>query len=202
MTLYAKEGEAMKRLRNKRFFGMFSVLDILVIAFILVVIMPMLYYYIKFNDKGFTQQKALERLISRKIRQGIVSGAGDRTRQLDVEVSFKNLTRQMLFNIKNGDRETDIDGTVLAEILSLGDPLPDYFIVDTGSAHKSELRKTVPNGLLYALPAKMRLSGTVSTQNGIFIYKNTNIRELEILNFKTKEYEACFAVEGPSVQKN
>ena len=83
----------MKRLNEKKVFGVLSIIDIAVIVFILAIAFPMLYYYIRFNDKGFIEQKSLERFMANKIRNNVVNQVALRTKDIELDVSFKSMRK-------------------------------------------------------------------------------------------------------------
>lgn len=187
----------MKTLKNKKFFGVLGILDIVIIVFVLALVLPMIHYYIKFNEKGFVEQKNMERFIAQKLRNDIVNQTSWRTKMLDVDVSFKNLTESDLRKIRVGDKELMPDGTVSGEILWIGEPAADYFIVDAGTATDSIFIRTVPQDSTYSLPAKLRISGVVS-DGGVFSHSDKTVKELAEFQFAARDYKAYFVVEIPS----
>lgn len=191
----------MKAVKSKKLFGMLSVLDACIIIIVLAVVLPMLHYYMKFNEKGFVEQKGLERFIGQKMRNDIVNQLGWRTKALDVDVSFKNLTESALKCIKAGDREMAPDGTVIGEILRTGKPGPNYFLADVGTVNNRIFVKTLPEDGLYSLPAKLRLKGVIGDA-GVFTYKDKSVKDLTEFKFVTGSYETYFVVEMPLSAKS
>jgi hypothetical protein len=185
----------MKIVKNRKLFGVLNIVDIAVIAVILVIVLPMLHYYLKFNEKGFVEQKNLERFIAQRMRNDIVNQTEWRTKSLDVDVSFKNITEKQLDQIKVGDKELLPDGTVSGEIIWVGKPDPNYFIIDIGTLAKSVYARTNPGTSTYSLSAKLRLRGVVS-DGGSFNYKDRPIKELAEFKFETKNYAAYFVAEN------
>lgn len=191
----------MKLIKNKKLFGVLNIVDIAVIVFILVLVLPFLHYYMKFNEKGFVEQKNLERFIAQKMRAEIVNQTAWRTGILDVGVSFKNLTEDALKKIKVGDKELQPDGTVMGEILWVGEPVPNYFIVDMGTLNNSIFARTLSENSLYSLPVKLRLTGIIG-DGGLFTYKDKSLKELTEFKFETKNYNSYFIVEMPPLIKH
>ncbi len=167
----------------------------MIAAVILAVIIPSVYYFIKFNEKGYVEQKLLERYIEMKKREDIVLQTGARTGHLDVDVSLKNIRKEDAAKIKAGDRDLLPDGTAAAEILQVGEPSPNYFLVDIGSLKRTVLARTNTDDGLYSIPAKIRLKGIVTTA-GDFVYKDFSVKDLAIFKFNGEKYEVLFAVEG------
>jgi len=188
-------------IKNKKFFGILNLPDIIVIGLVLVIVLPLVHFYMKFNEKGFAEQKKIERFIGQKARNDIVYRTAWRTRMLDVDVSFKNLTEEALGKIKVGDRELQPDGTVAAEVLWIGNPVPNYFIVDLGTLTDSLFVKTVPGDGLYSMPAKIRITGVVAN-SGLFSRKDRNVKELAEFKFESKDYDAYYVVEMPPIIKS
>lgn len=186
----------MKTLKNKKFFGVLSILDVVIIILVLVIVLPMLHYYMRFNEKGFVEQKNLERFIGLKMRNDIVNQTEWRTKMLNVSVSFKNLTENDLKKIRVGDKELELDGRVIGEILWIGEPAPNYFIADVGTSSSNIFVRTLPEDSMYSLPAKLRLKGIIG-DGGLFTYKDKSIKELTEFKFETKDYNVYFIVEMP-----
>ena len=189
----------MRHLKDKKILGALSILDFVVIIFILSLILPALYYFIKFNEKGYIEQKSLERFIANKVRDNMVNQTEMRTKYLDIDVSFKNLTKEGLKKIKAGDKEYSKDKTIIAEVLWVGEPVPNYFITDVGTLSNSVFIKTVPESSLYSLPAKIRLKGLIA--DGAFTSKDRVVKELAGLRFCPESYDAYFVVEAPPLVK-
>lgn len=187
-------------MKNKKIFGVLSILDIIIIVFILAIVLPMLHYYMKFNEKGFSEQKKLERFVGQKVRNEIAGHLEWRTKALDVDVSFKNLTAEDLKKIRVGDRELQPNGDISGEIMWLGEPKSDYFIVNVGTLNNDIFVKTLPQNNLHALPAKLRLTGMVG-DNGILSFKDKTVKELAEFKFETKGYDAYYVIEMPPLVK-
>jgi len=161
---------------------------------ILAIIIPSVYYFIKFNEKGYIEQKLLERYIERKQREDIVLQTGERTKTMDINVSFKNIAKDDIGKIKTGDKELLPDGSALAEIVWVGEPKSNYFLVDVGPLNETILVHTNTDDGLFSVPAKIRIKGVVST-TGLFVYKDVAVQDLTILKFNSGKYEKLFAVE-------
>lgn len=169
--------------------------DVLAAALIIAIGMPTVYYFIRFNDKGYVEQKLLERYIEKKKREDIVLQTGARTKTMDVDVSFKNIKREDLGKIKTGDKELFPDNTAAAEVIWVGEPKANNFLVDMGPSKKTVLGRTNAEDGLLSVPAKIRLKGVVSTA-GVFNYKSIEVRDLALFNFNCGKYEALFAIEA------
>ncbi|MFH1791612.1 MAG: hypothetical protein ABH885_06505 [Candidatus Omnitrophota bacterium] len=183
----------MRNIKKMRLLGVFSVLDIAVIAFILLIAVPMVYYYVKLNEKGAVEQRLLEKFLKRQAMHNVGFQSGPQEARIDVLVSFKNLTDESLDKIKVGDKETLPDGTVLAEVLWLGESVPNYFLVNLGNDADGIIRKTVGDGTR-SLPAKVRLYGIVEDY-GDFSYKDKKVKQLRHYTFDNGSFEADFVVE-------
>lgn len=186
----------MKIMKDKKVFGALNILDIAIIVFILILVLPMLHYYIKFNERGYAEHKALDSFIERKAREDVVTGTFSRTKLLDVDCSFKNLAKADLVKIKAGDKELSKDGSVIAEILWVGEPGPNYFVVDIGRPpYNRVFASTVPEASLYSLPARFRLKGLIA-DSGAFTYKDKSVNDLTLFRFDSGKYEAYFVIEN------
>lgn len=164
------------------------------VVIIIIIMSPAVYYFIRFNEKGYIEQKLLERYIEQKKREDIVLQTGARTKLMDVDVSFKNIRKEDIGKIKAGDKELLPDKSASAEILWVGDPKPNYFLVDVGPVNKTILARTNAENELFSIPAKIRIKGVVAAI-GNLIYKDVNIKDLAIFKFRCDKYEALFAVE-------
>ena len=184
----------MKIIKKGKLFGIFNLLDIAIIVFVLAVMLPALHYYIKFNEKGIAEQKLLERFIKQEKRRVAGFLVGPQTGTLEARVSFKNLRKEDLAKIEVHDKEILPDGTILAEILWLGKPEPNYFIADLG---QDTFLRTSPDGGLYSLPARVRLRGVI-TGGGTFKYKTKDVKQLFFFTFDAEDYEVDFAIEEAS----
>jgi len=184
----------MKIIKNGKLFGILNLLDILIIIFILALIIPMLHYYIKFNEKGFAEQKMLERYLRQQDR-AVSTFKGEQKGTLTISVSFKDLTEEDLKKIKVGDEEFLPNGTTLGEVVWLGEPEPNYSIVvvKNHNSDQSEYKRVLANDKKYSLPAKLALTGYV--WQGTFYYKAVAIIDLFRLRFVTPNYTAEFVVE-------
>ncbi len=179
-------------IKNRKLFGVLNPLDIFIIVFILLIVLPALHFYIKFNEKGFAEQKALERYLQQQER--VDFQARDENRgSVEVGASFKNLTEEALKKIKVGDKEILPDGTVLAEILWLGKPEPDYYFINNLKKSKSEYRRMMLNNELYSLPAKLKLEGFI--YSNMFYYKAVAEDALARHPFFTDRYRVDFVIE-------
>lgn len=187
----------MNIMKNGKLFGALNLLDIIIIAVILTLILPMIHYYIKFNERGLAEEVVLNRFIKQETRQGIGVQTGPSVGTLDVDVSFKGLTKDMLNKIKVHDKEALKNGTVLAEILWIGKPIPNYFIVNLGGEQNRVLRKTIVGKDLYSLPVKMRIYGVIG-DFGKFSHKAKPVSQFGRYIFTTEEYESDFVVEALS----
>ena len=169
-------------------------IDIVIAALVIVIVLPTTYYYIRFNEKGYIEQKLLERYIEQKKREDIVLQTGARTKSMDMDVSFKNIGKGDIGKIRAGDKELLPDKSAAAEILWVGEPRPNYFLVDVGPLNKTVLARTNTEDGLFSIPAKIRIKGVVSTA-GDFVYKDANVKDLAIFKFNSGKCEALFAVE-------
>ena len=113
---------------------------------------------------------------------------------MDLDVSFKNIGKEEIGKIKAGDKELLPDKAASAEILWVGSPEPDYFLVDIGPLNNPFLIRTNAEDGFYSVPARIRIKGVVSTI-GDFIYKDVSVKNLRVYKFRCAEYEALFAVE-------
>lgn len=164
---------------------------IVIIAIILFI--PVFYYFHKFNQKGYAEQKALDSFLAQEMRGTIGYASMFKLTPLDVNISFKNIAKDDIAKIKQGDKEMLSDGRVLAEILWLGRPEENYFITDLGS-RSYLLKRTVPDKSLYSIPAKIRLWGVMG-EDGSFRYKSKDVKEFRRHIFKTNKYTFDFIVE-------
>ncbi|MCQ9207388.1 MAG: hypothetical protein NG740_05895 [Omnitrophica bacterium] len=182
----------MKIIKDKRLFGVFNALDIFIIIFILAVIIPMLHYYIKFNEKGFAEEKTLERYLG---QQGRTSSTlqDKQSASVIVDISFKNLTEKDLEKIKVGDKETLPNGSGVAEILWLGKPEKNYVVVKNLFLSASDFQDLILEDKLYALPAKLKLNGFVLKGN--FYYKAHITNPLDGHAFIAPDYSVDFIIE-------
>jgi hypothetical protein len=175
----------IKIIKNGKFFGILNLLDIGIIFFILVIILPMLHYYIKFNEKGIAEQRLLQKTIAKN--NGWMC---NQTGTIDVHTSFKNIDKMLLDEIKVGDKEILPDGTILAEILWIGAPQPNYFMTDLTGI------QAIPDKKPYSLPAKLRLRGIIANKEGAsFVYKMDNLRPNIPFVFDTEKYTLPFVIE-------
>ena len=182
----------MKFIKNGKIFGALNILDILIIVVILVIVLPSVHYYIKFNEKGFAEQKLLERYLSQNKR--IVEAWSDREGgTVDVVVSLKDLSEEDIANIKVGDKETLPDGTVMAEIVSIGEPEKNYRYITNLREGETDYRRITLDDNLYSLPAVLRLRGFV--REGVFYYKATAVKDLSRWPFTSSEYVKEYIVE-------
>lgn len=168
--------------------------NIVIAVLVAAIVLPTIYYYMKFNEKGYVEQKLLERYIEQKKREDIVLQTGARTKSMDIDVSFKNIKKEDAGRIKPGDRELLPDKSAATEILWVGEPKPNYFLVDVGPLNRTVLARTDAEDGLFSVPAKIRIKGVVSTV-GDFIYKDVSVKDLGIFRFKCDKYETLFAVE-------
>jgi len=182
----------MKIIKNGKLFGVLNLLDISIITFILLLIIPALHYYIKFNEKGFIEQKVLERYLQQQESTGFQFHSENRG-TLEIKVSFKNLTEENLKKIKTGDKEILPDGTVLAGILWLGEPEPNYHIIRNFPNDQNGNKRIILDSGLYSLPAKLKLNGFV--HESVFYYKAQAVVALFPIPFATDEYKAIFVIE-------
>jgi len=178
----------------RKVFGMSGILDIIIIFFALALILPMLHYYMKFNEKGAAEKMSLESYRKLQLRNVVGFYGGNRICAMDVNVSFKNLTKEGLNKIRVHDKEVLQDGTVIAEILWLGKPEPNYFIADLGLGVFSRI---APDDSLYSVPAKLRLRG-IQTNGGIFKYNSKDVKQLEFYTFTANDHRVDFVIEAPS----
>jgi hypothetical protein len=105
----------MRIFKDRKLFGLFNLLDILIIVVILSGLIPFLHYYIKFNQKGAAERLLMDNYISAKQREA-TGFRTLRTGTIEVVASLKNLTDEDVKKIKVGDKELLPDGTVAAEI--------------------------------------------------------------------------------------
>jgi|GEM_PF-1978052 len=183
----------MGLIKKGKLFGILNALDILIILAVSIIVIPLAHYYVKLNNKGVADQMLLEKYLNQKVREEI-SNKELRTGIIEVNVSFKNIPKNLLSKIKPGDKEVLPDGTVYAEVLEIGKPEENYFYDANVSLNSSEFLKIKPDGNMYALPALMRLRGYVG-EEGVFRYKSKAINYINFYPFKTSGYEADFTVE-------
>lgn len=182
----------MKLIKDKKLFGILNALDIAIIAFILVLILPMLHYYLRFNEKGVLEQMLLEKYLNRQRSSAMVTKIGHQTLFVEINVSFKNLTKEEADKIKAGDEERLPDGTVIAKVLAVGKPEPNYFLVDLGY---EKLKKAFSENGLYSLPARLKIQGYV-IDNAVFNYKTKEFKRDCFSNFNCGRYEVEFAMDA------
>lgn len=182
----------MKLINKNKIFGIFNLLDIIIIALLLIIVLPALHYYIKINDKGFLEQQDVETYAKLKKYKMLGSSLYRRQAIIETHVSFKALTEEQLKEIKVGDKEILPDKEVIAEILWIGRPEPNYFIVNLGCSENLFVR-TEPDGL-FSLPAKMRLKGNISDY---FEYKKLRLRKFNFFEFNSGRYKVEFTIEIP-----
>jgi len=185
----------VKIVKKRKLFGVLNLLDVLIILFVLAIVIPALHYYIKFNEKGFVEQKTLERYL-RQIKRGEVAFLSKDKAAMEVDVSFKNLTEEDVEKIKVGDKEIFPDGTVVAEVLQVGQPQNDYRIIKIENFETvlEEYRCVELDNGLYALKARMKLRGFV--EGKLFYYKSHAVIPYTRLPFKADDYVVGFYVEG------
>ncbi|MCQ9207344.1 MAG: hypothetical protein NG740_05675, partial [Omnitrophica bacterium] len=119
---------------------------------------------------------------------------GKQTGTVDVYVSFKNIDKTTLDKINAGDKEVLLDGTVIAEILWVGDPLQNYFATHLyGLSQRSIF--AITDGNFYSLPAKLRLRGVIR-QSAPFVYKLGDVIDGSFFTFDSGKYAADFVVEA------
>jgi len=163
-----------------------------VIILLLVIALPMLHYYIRFNEKGFAEQMSLERYLKLQLRNVVGFYRDNQLCAIDVGVSFKNLTKDDLARIKVHDREVLQDGSYIAEILWLGKPEPNYFIANLELGVFSRI---YPADSLYSMPAKLRLKG-ILTNGGSFKYSARSVKQLEFFTFAANNYRVDYVIES------
>jgi len=178
-------------IRDKRLFGIFNLLDILIIIFIIGLILPALHYYVFYNNKGALEQKMLDRFIEQRKRRNVGFKTDARITMIEVIVSFKDLTLEDIKEIKLHDKETGPDGKTVAEIMWIGDKQPNYYLL----SFNKEVLKTFSRNDLFSLPARLRLRGVVQ-ENGAFEFKNMIVNTLGFFAFYSGRYKVDFVVEG------
>ena len=183
----------IRLIKGGKIFGVLNILDIAIIALLLAVILPMLHYYIIFNEKGIAEQKILERFLKQQSRETVGFQTGFKRAGMDVAASFKNLREADIAKVKAGDKDALSNGTVFAEVLWVGEPKPNYFFAELGTESKSILRRSEGHGL-YSLPVRLRLNGIIS-DGGVFSFKTKVLKRLGIYIFNSGSYEADFVVE-------
>jgi len=182
----------VKIVKNRKLFGVLNILDVFIIIFILLIIIPALHYYIKFNEMGFAEQKILERYLKRYK----MSIDASRTKQdgiTELYVSFKDLTKEELEKIKVRDKENLSDGTTLAEIVWIGEPEPNYYFIKNLRIGQTDYPRAIIDDGLYSLPARVMVRGCVNREG--FFYKARPVSALSRITFDTGDYKADFVVE-------
>ena len=81
----------MKIIKNNKLFGILNLFDCAIILVLIIVILPALHYYIKFNERGVAEQLAFEKYLKTQEMASIVTLDGSQG-ILEIYVSFKNLT--------------------------------------------------------------------------------------------------------------
>ena len=184
----------MKFIKDSRLFGMLNIVDIMIILTILVIILPMLHYYIKFNEKGLVEERLLNSYIKQQQRSAIGYQKGPQISDVEVYVSFKSIKKEDLDKIKVHDKEILSDGTIIAEVLWVGKPVLNYFIIDLADG---VLTRTLPDPSLYSLPVRLKLKGIVEDQ-GRFSYKAKELKIHSFHIFNPGIYEVNFVAEVQS----
>ncbi|MDD5440487.1 MAG: hypothetical protein PHS37_09925 [Candidatus Omnitrophica bacterium] len=186
--------------RNRKLFGIFNLLDIVVVAFILVLIVPGIHYYIKFNEKGIAEQKLLERYLNWQENSNANTGQGQ-TGSMCLDVCFKNVPAPVLKLMKAGDKEIGPQGIVLAEIIWLGTPEAKYFV--SGCLREEDNVSVMLNSAdknLYSVPATIRFHGVIGN-GGAFLYKIENLAGPTPKVFSCPGYDASFILESTGLPK-
>ncbi|MDD5440486.1 MAG: hypothetical protein PHS37_09920, partial [Candidatus Omnitrophica bacterium] len=147
----------MQILKNKKLFGLFNLLDAAIIGFIFVIAIPGIGYYMKCNERGAVEAKVLERLLNRQEADSRFKREGT----VDIKASFKNLRQEDIGAVKVGDKEVLSDGTVLTEVVKVGVPEPNYFLVKNFRSwpDKDPYLHMMTGDGRFTLPVVLRLRG-------------------------------------------
>jgi len=167
------------------------VLLIILSAIAVIIIVPSIYYYARLDNKGLYEERLLEKFIRQHKRANVGFQTGIQISQLETNVSFKGLAKDDIGKINSGDREIMGEATVLAEVIWVGEPEPDYFIADLGDG---VFARTKSAEGLYSVPARLRLTGIINDR-GNFIYKTKSVKNLTLFTLRTKKYEFDFVIE-------
>lgn len=186
----------MRLIKDAKLFGILNLLDIIIILSVVALILPMVHYYIRFNEKGLIEQRLLDSYIKRQMRGAVGHQKGPQAGDIEIYASFKSVKKEDLNKIKVHDKEILPNGTTIAEILWLGKPSPNYFNIDLTSGI---FIRTLPDTSLYSLPVRLRLKGIVQ-DNGLFSYKTKELKQLSFHIFNSGTYEANFVIEMPPLK--
>jgi len=159
----------------------FNLLDYIIVFGLLIIIIPFIHAYMRFNEKGVQEEMKLKEYSE---YVNIIANNENYISTLELDVSFKNLNEKGVSEIVVGDRE-EYGGIVLMEILSVGEPTRNYFLVGQGD---QEVCVAWAENL--ALPARVRVRGFVCKNS--FFYKKEGVFIGRAFLFKDK----LFIVEG------
>ena len=181
----------MRKSGSGKLLGPFNLLDVLIIAGALLVVIPMLHYYLKFNEKGLVEQKLLERHLN--VQKRVYDTVQGAVGTIEIPVSFKKLKKEDIANIKVGDKEVLPGGEVLTEITWVGRPEPNYYYIINLNAGPYEFHTITTDDGTYSLPAKVKIRGYV--EKGTLHYKGSVANTLAPFEFMTPDYAYTFVVE-------
>ncbi|MDD5440192.1 MAG: hypothetical protein PHS37_08405, partial [Candidatus Omnitrophica bacterium] len=107
---------------------------------------------------------------------------------VDIKASFKNLRQEDIGAVKVGDKEVLSDGTVLTEVVRVGVPEPNYFLVKNFRSwpDKDPYLHMMTGDGRFTLPVVLRLRGYVINKN--FVYRAGTIGEDSYFIFNPGSY--------------
>jgi len=178
---------------RKKIFGIFNLLDVVIIGFIIALVIPGVSYFLKYNTKGEAEQKLLERYLGQQER----GTPGTVTASVPVDVVFKDVPKEVADKIRTGDKEKTPGGEVLSEIIWRGETGPNYYELPYLVDFNNRARTFVPDRKdLYSIKAKMLVRGLIGEKGGFF-YKLQNFSVGQRYTFISKDYTADYIVERP-----
>lgn len=146
-----------------RLFGKINVIDFSVVMFFITLI-PVVYFGYRLTKK--TQSQVLPR----------------ETRKIEFNCNLIKLKPEILSLIKTGDQEKDENGTVIGEIIWLGEAKPYQYPFNLGF----NITQITDKSALKEVPAKIRI--TADIRNNTLYYKDKQITVNSPLEITTEKY--------------
>ena len=165
-----------------RVFGKINLIDLLVILFFLC-LLPGVY----FGLKTLTKEEPVEVVASKKIYKEI---------EIEIDCLLTRLTPENIKIMTVGDKEIDLSGNVIGEIVKLGEVSDFYnyeYLFDIGQ--KQTIAKVAP--ILKQRKVRLRVKAELREQN--LYYNNVLIKIDSPFSFSTSGYSAMAIPEGDEV---
>lgn len=180
------------KIRETKFFNVLSIFDVVMISAIIILMAPMLYYYLKFNEAGFAEQRNLEKIL--KQQEGYARSSKIETiGYIDIDAAFKDVDINNASLIKPGVKEMLPNGTALSEILWVGEPEKDYRYSTYLLSDADEPIRITMAGDKLSVPVRLRLKVVESV--GTVMYQEQNLCVLGRFALNIGGREFTFIVE-------